>query len=301
MFSHQPDCIAVTESWTNNKVCNAELNINGYDIIARADGDDTTDGRGRGIIIYAKHGVTTHVQETQPSFNQAVQFKINKTSCLVVYRSPNIGDRDPQLQQLLTDAGPWDLVLGDFNLPGINWTSNMATTSTEEDYLEIFQDCFFQQMVEFPTHTRGNVLDLILARDPSEIHDICNLKEEAISDHFPILIQLNTFSSNKAEPKPCYKYNKMNTEGLRDFLLSINWNAEFSNNSPEQMWFKFKNTVLEAMEQHVPKEAKKVTNQPMWMERTTLRCIRRKQKAYSRYKSTKQDNHFELPYSVTTH
>ena len=169
MLVHEPDCIAVVETWTNSKIMNSELSIKGYDIIARKDGEDTSDGRGRGIDVYAKSGINSFQTEEPTSFSQAVEFKIAQKKCAVIYRSPNIGDQDSVLQNYLRTSGPFDLILGDFNLPIIDWKTQTSSTQTGETYVELFQDLFLHQHVEEPTHERGNVLDLVFTQDESFI------------------------------------------------------------------------------------------------------------------------------------
>ena len=51
----KPDVMAVTESWTHDGIGNEILNINGYEIVARHDRNDTERGRGGGKIVYAKN------------------------------------------------------------------------------------------------------------------------------------------------------------------------------------------------------------------------------------------------------
>ena len=47
-----PDIIMITESWTHSGITNAFLTIDGYTIVERHDRQDTTDGRGGGLLVY---------------------------------------------------------------------------------------------------------------------------------------------------------------------------------------------------------------------------------------------------------
>ena len=47
------------------------------------------------------------------------------------------------------------LIVGDFNYPHINWQSFSAVNEAEEKFLEVLQDNFMLQNVEFPTRARG--------------------------------------------------------------------------------------------------------------------------------------------------
>ena len=57
VWDNKPELIAVCESFTNSDIGDALLGIEGYEIISRKDGRDTTSGRTRGLLIYAKMGL----------------------------------------------------------------------------------------------------------------------------------------------------------------------------------------------------------------------------------------------------
>ena len=57
VWDNKPELIAVCESFTNSDIGDALLGIEGYEIISRKDGRDTTNGRTRGLLIYAKMGL----------------------------------------------------------------------------------------------------------------------------------------------------------------------------------------------------------------------------------------------------
>ena len=50
----EPDIVVVSESWTNDGISNAEITFPGYNLVGRKDRTDTKNGRGGGLLIYAK-------------------------------------------------------------------------------------------------------------------------------------------------------------------------------------------------------------------------------------------------------
>ena len=79
------------------------------------------------------------------------------------------------------------VILGDFNLPDINWN----TLSGNSSLAYVFCDLVFKlnslQLIEYPTHIHGNILDLILTNTDDLIqnvivlpHNLCPVQ----SDHF---------------------------------------------------------------------------------------------------------------------
>ncbi len=51
-----PDLILLTETWLNPCICNAAVNLEGYEIIPdlRKDRQDTAGGVGGGLLVYVK-------------------------------------------------------------------------------------------------------------------------------------------------------------------------------------------------------------------------------------------------------
>ena len=156
------------------------------------------------------------------------------------------------LQNYLRTSGPFDLILGDFNLPHIDWKTQTSSTHLGETYIELFQDLFLHQHVEEPTHDRGNVLDLVFTQDESLIHDIRCLKEESISDHYPILIELNMFNKNQNLGLNHYDYKHMNKELFRNMLSDIDWTSQLNTGSANDMWIALKEHIQSAMSLCIP-------------------------------------------------
>ena len=63
------------------------------------------------------------------------------------------------------------LIMGDFNLSGIDWVQEQGKGKVDEDFLVLVQDCFLTQFVDKPT--RGSaVLDLLLSNDPNMVEEV---------------------------------------------------------------------------------------------------------------------------------
>ena len=81
------------------------------------------------------------------------------------------------------------LILGDFNIPGIDWTNRDVLTGAlkvDRDVFNKIQDCFLYQHVTEPTRFRGNsnsTLDLILTKEEEDVKNIRVLQPLGKSDH----------------------------------------------------------------------------------------------------------------------
>ena len=125
----KPDVILVTESWAHGEISNAHLAIDGYEIQTdlRVDRADTTQGRGGGLLVYTKSGLTVTKLDHCYGFSQYCCFKLKDITFYLVYRSPNAtGDSIDLLAELIRSAGNNSVLIGDFNLPDVDWQAGRA-------------------------------------------------------------------------------------------------------------------------------------------------------------------------------
>jgi Endonuclease-reverse transcriptase len=125
----EPDLIMISETWTNEEISNAELQITGYNLVddMRLDRTDTVNGLGGGLIIYSRTGLTVRKNErvSKIKFNQYVALTIMTSpplDIILIYRPPNSGIQNMEgLCELIDSADKNTILVGDFNLPEINW------------------------------------------------------------------------------------------------------------------------------------------------------------------------------------
>ena len=199
-----PDVVALTETWTNSSIADECLWIDGYDMVVRKDRTDTTGGRGGGIVVYVKD-LFTWQEEVETSFNQCALLKVKMRGrdlgLRIVYRSPNsTRDNDADLCQWIREVKGDDLVVGDFNFPGIDWDSGCAD-SRGRPFYEACSDAFLTQHVEEATHLSGNTLDLVLSANPGMVQDVEMIGRIGSSDHETLVVHLRSdvVSRNESE------------------------------------------------------------------------------------------------------
>jgi hypothetical protein len=84
----------------------------------------------------------------------------------LVYRPPSApADSITELIELVKAAEKNSVFIGDFNFPDMDWEGGVARVRTA-GLMEAIEDGFMEQMVEqmvdFPTQVKGNILDLIV-------------------------------------------------------------------------------------------------------------------------------------------
>jgi hypothetical protein len=160
----QPDLILITESWCNSEISDAFLSVEGYEVQPdlRLDRQDTAQGRGGGLLVYVRHGVKILNIDRNITFHQYCKFLISDVTLYLIYRTPNAPAQSIlELEQIVRAAERNSILIGDFNLPDIDWS--MGTCSSRfRPFVEAVEDSMMEQLVEFSTQVKGNCLDLVL-------------------------------------------------------------------------------------------------------------------------------------------
>ena len=232
---------------------------------------------------------------------------------------PTIEALEESLQKVSEVAGNRQIILGgDFNLPSIDWDTLTIKTPARDSkqcirMLDIAHDHFLNQLVLEPTQygpSSANTLDLLFASKPDLVSDI-NVSA-GISDHHLVSARLNrnVHTSNQACRK-VFNFNKGNQDSFcndmkrfTDHFVTLN---RSNNQTVEQNWSNFRDTILLTAEQHFPsKTIKPRPNCNPWFNRNLRRLSRKKQRlfraaklsnspsAWSKYKALRKKTTYEI-------
>jgi hypothetical protein len=75
----------------------------------------------------------------------------------------------PVYRSLNSEPAAMEDLVEDFNFPGINWQTRLATSRRDKLFLQACQDANLNQLADFPTPVRGNTLDLLLTNVPERV------------------------------------------------------------------------------------------------------------------------------------
>ena len=123
------------------------------------------------------------------------------------------------------------------------------------------------QLIDSPTHTAGNILDVILTNSDYcqniDIHP--NLPPGLSSDHHIITFSIAHYH-NKVSDLPKYKYNyyQANWADMNQYLYSYNFSQIFNSRDVEFIWEQLKAATHNATNIFVPEVPIKNINQPRW-------------------------------------
>ena len=195
-----PDFILLTETWCNSMISNAALTLPGYQLETdlRIDRENTTNGIGGGLLVYTKDGikVTTCKQLENYKLTQYCAFSImtgkEPVNIVLVYRPPNNDKTNmDELCKLVRNLPKNTILIGDINFPKIDWSGDGGGGGGGGGaFFSAVQDSNLEQLIHFPTHKKGNTLDLLLTNIPNNILAISNSPPLGKSDHCVILAEV---------------------------------------------------------------------------------------------------------------
>jgi len=185
------------------------------------------------------------------------------------------------LIDIINKAGPHSILVGDFNLPGINWRQGTATGRAQE-FLAATENKFMEQLVDFPTQVKGNTLDLVLTNAGELIDNITAEGRLGKSDHEIICIHLNSGKPPPAADLRKPNWNRADWESMKRDLASTDWYRTLERLDTESAWSTIKNRINSLISRYVPVRKVRPPNRPVWMTMEISRAMDRKRRLWRR-------------------
>ena len=189
------DIITLTETHLDDSISDGDILPSNYTVFRR---DGKINSRSGGGVLIATRDYIKAVPHDTSQYNSEFIFvdlllsDNHKVTLGVFYRPPN-NDTKPleDLQAALQMLSANELILlGDFNLPEIDWLNTRALRQSNVYtlFMDIVQDNVLTQLVKEPTR-ESNILDLVLTTSPDSITDLSI--GEPFSDHNSINFSLS--------------------------------------------------------------------------------------------------------------
>ena len=164
VYDLKPSVICITEACTNSSISDAFVGLDGYNLTVRADGTDTKDGWCRGLLLYVRSDIvaakfeSSIVESLVECEGVTVPWGDKELLTLILaYRPPrppgSLADNGycDKICDLISSLKSPAILLGDLNLPGIDWDLQYAFSAAEKKVLETVQNCFWTQNIDFAT------------------------------------------------------------------------------------------------------------------------------------------------------
>ena len=279
----KPDVIALVETWCHSEISSAVLAIDGYELIPdlRMDRIDTAGGRGGGLIVYIRSGKQILKIDKKLFYSQLCSFIIDDVTFNLVYRPPSAAAESvAELAKLLSESKRNEVFLGDFNLPTIDWVNGGGGRGREAVFAEAVEGAFMQQLVDFRTHIKGNILDLVVTNIPERVEELYDAGRLGKSDHVMLMVKISV-GGEEEERQPLGKdWRRADWDELRREFQNRDWIHNIRHADAAAAWKLFSEKISEAINKCVPDRRRRNQNKPAWLNQNILREIRRKKRLW---------------------
>jgi Endonuclease-reverse transcriptase len=254
----------------------------------RKDREDTASGVGGGLLVFAKAGMQILPLDTHCTPSQHVGFTIltgtDRINVILVYRPPKSSvESFRNVADLIRRKEANTVIFGDFNLPSIDWTNSVANNENLSDILEACYEKFVEQLIDFPTHLKGNILDLLLTNVPERITEINNEGRLGSSDHFMISASMLVHEKRETREQLTKNWWRADWAAIKNELAVEDW-SELDVMSASEGWNYLCKKVEKLIEEHVPTKPRGSQGRPPWMTRNILREVRKKRRMWAKEK-----------------
>ena len=254
--------IALTETWLHPDVRNGEFLPPSYQV-HRYD----RPSRGGGVLLALDHSLSysysqipslSYSQIPSPIDLELVCVKLSYPSifiCVVYFPPSSDLCYFRSFFQFLSDLvkpGVSVIVMGDFNIPDICWSSFYGQSLISDSLCDLLIDLNLSQLVSFPTHSGGNILDLIISNIPDCIKDICPVNPSFLS------------SKKLSGTSWFYNFQKTDIDSLNEFLLDFDFKPMLESSDIEYVWSFLKSLLLNVIAMFTPLVSVRSKSLPKW-------------------------------------
>ena len=199
-------------------------------------------------------------------------------------------------REFFSGSGP-KVLMGDFNLPAVDWVSFLGGGGSVNEFLEILIDENVSQVVDgftrFGRNQNPSLLDLCFVQN-HVLPSVDYLPPLGKSDHAVLKF---VFNSRPLATSSTFRrlWNRANFLKINESLSDIDWEKLFRNKSIEEAWSSFQKVVWESIDKYVPQVLIRKENQsaPWFGKRCKLAC-RSKARAWKRYQFSGNPNLLSL-------
>ena len=193
-------------------------------------------------------------------------------------------------QIVQSDPSTVSIIVGDFNLPDVQWDTLSSTSSSSSTFCDFVFDNSLIQLINHPTHVKGNILDLVLTNSENSIANltIAPATKWITTDHFEITFQLPQIihPTPTTSPKYVFDFPKANYDGILSYLFDFDYTSCLQSHNVEFVWLTIKNSIYTAMDIFIPKVRLRHHQFPCWYTselRHLSKCLLSSKKRFSKH------------------
>ena len=244
LYNNVYEIICVTESWLDGDFSNGLLDPKGHFNIYRI--DRASNNPAAGVCIFVKRHINSAATDIHSDFIfvelVALKIFLDVTSVITLvccYIPPSISKEwfNSTVSCLQNICSPADscILVGDFNLPNIDWVGNIFPGDFKSQlFLNFFTTCGFVQYIDEFTR-KNSILDLLCCNDPLLLSDFSVIVPFHNSDHDSIEFSIAAESNDLRNPsingslnQTKYIWPKADWLSFDNYLSTFNWHAVFA-------------------------------------------------------------------------
>lgn len=306
------DVIALTETWLNDDIGNAELSSE-YTIF-RCDRNNLTSTlkRGGGVLIAVRNNLkASQVQLTNCESLEQVCVRVQLNSLAIyiccIYLRPNsnpclYSNHASSIQEMLESSDSSDsiVVVGDYNLPHLQWQLDTdlnsyiplnASSEQEISLCETVLPCGLHQICS-AYNANGRLLDLAFVNDPVNVELLEPPTPILKVDihHKPFIIRLDYLPAKQIVHRanrglPDFDFRHCDFDDLSTSLERVNWSGILQTDNLDDAVTNFYDTVFSILNEKVPFKRNlrhSKTSPPWWTAeiRHSRNVLRKARKRY---------------------
>jgi len=304
----KPDIICGSESWLKgvqpgkppsvDHIKSAEVFPEGYTTYRN---DRSTLGGGVFILIRNDLISTEQVSLVTACELEWAKIRLTNSKDLLIgsfympHRSEEVLCELEKSLQIIT-SGPnakHVILAGDFNCPDISWDTmhidpSCADKKIQQALIDISVTAGLTQVHMSPTR-EDKPLDLVFTSNPSLVKSSYSVP--GISDHEMIVTDVDSKPLYaKTKPRRRYIFSKANWDPIKLAFQKLSANIISMLNKDanvQELWDKFKSTVLAETNKHIPSKSGNRQTKLPWVNHRVYRLLKRKKRLYSKAKRTR--------------
>lgn len=271
-------------------------------------------GRGRGVVLYIREGITAEQVIIGPDFDESIwcRIKLKENDSLLVgclYKSPNSSEENSKrlldmFSKIKDERDTHKLIMGDFNFREINWATmntSVGETHIASLFVECVRDTYLVQHVKQPTRIRlGNepsVLDLIFTNEEGMISELDFLPGLGRSDHVLISFHFNCYIIPDFEGGAQLRYNfhRGDYGSIKSDMREINWDTEFCGLDLSRSWVRLTEIYIKLVNEYIPESRSSQGRERHipFLPQSCLNHIKIKHQKWLKYKYCKNADNFQ--------
>jgi hypothetical protein len=301
-----PDIVTLVETWLDSSVADHEILNSNFNIFRRDRGS-----RGGGLILAVNNTLncTRRLDLECPAsqFNEILicELKIEgrgKTAIVVCYRPPSADatfnvNLESVLLNIKANGFKDILLLGDLNLPGVNWESCYSENVLYQHICDILDNHNLIKYNKNPSRPYNeNILDVIMSNNPSYVNNIVATRPLIDTDHYMLTFKLfDHFKPDLQPPRLLYQFKACNFDELcyKISLLNLENLVLAHLNDVNIAWLLWRDAVKNVIDQVIPKIKLKKRNTNPWIDGDVIYLANKKETARKLAKQSGNPVHWE--------